>query len=214
MAGPLSLRWISRPYEAQRCSAIWSSPGRPAPTKTPSDRACNREPADAAMHTPRRPLRFRRARRRCFRKFCRAAAASWRLVAEALAQARELKPQRAPERLSTRPVAATVLREAVGLTSPVLVATALYSESERERKELPESAPHLPAATHHLPAATHQLPAERPRDRLKQAAPERQAPAPMNSRLQDSPRRRCRTANRQLRARVLADKSALVRWWP
>src|ERR1700691_1724095 len=111
--GPPFLRWTSRLYAARRCSAIWSSPGRLAPTKTPSDRACNREPADAAMHTPRRPSRFRRGLRRCSRKFCRATVDSWTSAVDA--QAQELKPQAAPEQLSTRPVAAMVLREEVGL---------------------------------------------------------------------------------------------------
>ena len=41
-----------------------------------------------------------------------------------------------------------------------------------------------------------------------------EAPAPMMSRLQVWPRRRCRIANQALRAHVPADKSAVVRWWP
>jgi len=111
-------------------------------------------------------------------------------------QSPELKPQQAPVQLSTPPVAATALQEAVGLTLPVQVATALRVESERELRALPESA-------QYSPAATHRLPAERQRDQLKQAAPAQEAPALTKLRLQDSPRRRCRTANRQLRARAL-----------
>jgi hypothetical protein len=72
-------------------------------------------------------------------------------VAEALVQQPELKPQEAPEQLSTPPVAATVLREAAGLTLPVPVATAVYAESERELMASPEPAQYLPAATRQLP---------------------------------------------------------------
>jgi len=118
-----------------------------------------------------------------------------------------LTPQQAPEQLSTRPVAATVLREVVELTLPAQVATALLEASEWEPRGSPELAPYLPAATRHLPAA-------RLRDLLELAASAQEVPAPMKSALQGSPRRMYRTANRQFRARVLADKSALVRWSP
>jgi hypothetical protein len=40
------------------------------------------------------------------------------------------------------------------------------------------------------------------------------APARMKPGQQGWPRRRCRIANRILRAHVPADKSAVVRWWP
>ena len=135
--------------------------------------------------------------------FCRALASS----PGTLAPAWELKPPEAPEQLSTSPVAATVLREAVGLTLLALVATAQPENSERELRSSSGPAPYSQAASRHLPAA-------RLGDLLEPTAPAQEAPYPMKPRLQDSPRRRCRTANRQLRARALADKSALVRWWP
>jgi hypothetical protein len=118
-----------------------------------------------------------------------------------LPQLPKLKPQEAPEQLSIPPVAATVLPEAVGLTLPAQVATAPLEALEREPRGEPGPALYLPAAT------AKRLPAERLRD-----LPE--PPAPKKSGLQGLPRRRCRTANRLLRARVLADKSALVRRWP